>query len=262
MQSRIKINFYYPDIKAEKKEDFISALVHHVPDDPEVGFAGFAEKEFLSYNLSARYEDHDLKKYQPFGRPEQERISTIITETLNKCFEKLPGEKAITVSIFPWLKEYDEFEGINGYTPFEHSFVLFIAQKFTEKSLIETVAHEFNHAIFFANHSSPQTLLDSFVSEGLAENFREEVVGGEVASWSKALNDAECQAAFLLLKDSLAREDMYEEVFWGSGKFKKWTGYSIGYSLIKSFRENERISWPDLMKMDSKAIFEKTKFGK
>jgi uncharacterized protein YjaZ len=258
-----RINFYFPPLQKYSKKAFVDALVESVPDDPEVGFAGFAERDFLYNDLLSRYGDKDIPKYDIFKKEVKDGISRVVQQTIEKCQKELPSKKVITISIFPWLAEYKEFEGVNGFTPYEYSFILYISEKFSEQSLRETVAHEYNHALFFAEHAATQTLVDSLISEGLAENFREEVVGGEVAPWSKALTVEECHAALETLRSYLKKEDMYEDVFWKGEKYKKWTGYSIGYNIVKSFRETEKnITWEKLIKMDSMEILKKSEFWK
>jgi uncharacterized protein YjaZ len=97
------------------------------------------------------------------------------------------------------------------------------------------------------------------IMEGLAEHFREYMVGGKVAPWSKALNDKQIISAIKKVEpffESTKRED-YENIFFGSKGFKRWTGYTLGYYLVKRFiKNNKNLSWEKIMKTDIKHFFE------
>ena len=48
---------------------------------------------------------------------------------------------------------------------------------------------------------------------------------------------------------------IYREVFFGNKEYKRWTGYSIGYRLVKEFRKKyPNISWGEIIKMRQKDI--------
>jgi uncharacterized protein YjaZ len=53
---------------------------------------------------------------------------------------------------------------------------------------------------------------------------------------------------------------IYREVFFGSKKYKRWTGYSIGYWLIKKFRiMNPNINWEEIIKIKPEHILKSIK---
>ena len=200
---------------------------------------------------------------------EKEKIEKTIKFVTEKFLNQL-SLPSIFIYVFPWLgKKYDSaFGGVNGFAPYANTIYLFIStKKFSPQSLIETIAREFNHAVLFhyRNSSEEMTLLEALIFEGLAENFREDVVGGKTASWSKALNMNQCQKALFGLKGSLHSKgyNLYHDVFFGSKKYKKWTGYSIGYNLIKSFiKEHPEKSWKEIIKIKPEVIFEMSNFPK
>ncbi len=50
---------------------------------------------------------------------------------------------------------------------------------------------------------------------------------------------------------------IYRQVFFGNKKYKRWTGYSVAYRLIKEFRgKNSKVSWKTVMEMEPKDILE------
>ncbi len=265
----VKINFRFPQLPAMNKIAFVSALVRGVRLDKKVGYAGYPKKTQLCNNLSNRFNDDDVKKYRQLTTHDRERIEQIIRSTVEKCNRQLPlPTQPLFVFVFPWLGiQYDKaFGGVTGFTPYANTIHMFISlEKFSSHSLKKTVAHELNHAVFFCYHKSDQTLLDIMIFEGLAENFREEVIGGPPSSWSEALTEKQCKLAFSLLNSSLYSKGyrLYKDVFFGRKKYKRWTGYSIGYRIIKSFRKTSPDkSWKEIMSMNQKTIFAMSSFIK
>jgi len=101
-------------------------------------------------------------------------------------------------------------------------------------ALKECVCHEFNHIVYNKYHRR-ETLLDNIIYEGLAEPFREHVVGGKQAPWSKALTLRECKRIFSRIEKLLSSKSpkVYRSVFFDfeDEKYPLWSGYSIGYQM-------------------------------
>ncbi|MDO8571504.1 MAG: DUF2268 domain-containing putative Zn-dependent protease [bacterium] len=263
----LKICFCFPDSIVKNRRTFIDALIRNIQLDKNIGYAGYSHKKYLHEDLTHRFDVNDIQKYQPLSIENQKEIERVIRLTIRRCSKKLSSTTIpIVIFIFPWFpgKKEKEFGGVNGFTPYKNTFNLFISpSEFSTQSLRETVAHELNHAILFNYFPSKQTLLDSIISEGLAENFREEVMKGMRAPWSRALTAKETQKIFTELKPLLNRYDLYEEVFWNGSKYRKWAGYSIGYNIVKSFRKkNSKLTWKEIMKMKSQEIFNMSQFIK
>lgn len=125
-----------------------------------------------------------------------------------------------------------------------------------------TIAHELNHTIYMYRHYDDfgsYTLLDNILLEGLAENFRQTYFDPETTPWAGALQKDE---AFKVLKNSInvldsGDEEIKNEFLFGGKDYKKWTGYSAGYWLVKEFiKENQNLSWNDLMKVGQEKFLE------
>jgi len=264
-----RIQFCFPNANQKNKANFINSVIKNILSDTEVGYAGFAKKSYLAKHISKYV---DAKKVKLYKHPESKIINGIkmeIEKTLKICTRSVSGH-TISVYVFPWIGErYDEsFAGVNGFAPYRDVIHIFISlNKFSMRSLSETLAHEFSHAVFFNNkrNSHNLSLIEAMVMEGIAENFREESVGGKVADWSKALSKKETISVLRELQSMLDSSDfqLYRDIFFGNNKFKKWTGYSIGYRLIKEFlKSNRNTSWVNLMKMEVSEILFRTKFIK
>lgn len=269
MTNTVKVNFCFPKTISTKKEAIINAIVCDIRSDKRVGYAGYIKKEYLKKHLSRYFDDKSINTHRPLLLSEKQKIEKTIKLVTEKCLNQL-SLPFLSVYVFPWLgKKYNvAFGGVNGFAPYANTIHLFLStKKFLQQSLIATITHEFNHAVFFhyRNSSEEMTLLETLIFEGLAENFREDVVGGKTASWSKVLNKVQCQKALLGLKNSLNSTDrnLYHDIFFGSKKYKKWTGYSIGYQIIKSFiKEHPQKSWKEIMKMKPEVIFAMSSFPK
>lgn len=106
------------------------------------------------------------------------------------------------------------------------------------EELVRTLAHELNHSARWEKIGYGKTLLEALISEGLADCFDEEVTKGKPQAWSKALDEAQVKR-FLKLAEKEFDNKKYDHMKWffGSGKFPNWTGYSLGYFLVKKYLE-------------------------
>jgi uncharacterized protein YjaZ len=268
--SNLKLHFCYPETTLNLDgSEMVDEIVNKIPEDSGIGFAGFQDKSDLNKYLLQKCFEVGFEKYKQLPKADIQKIEKTIAKVTKKCLKFFTGN-SLNIFVFPWFTEkYDkDFDGVNGFAPYANTIHLFISPtKFTLKSIEETVAHELNHAIFlyYRDSASELTLLETFVFEGLAENFREEVVGGESSPWSKVLNENESKEALLSLEKSLNSkgDSIYQDVFFGGCGFKKWTGYSIGYKIIKSFRSTySHKTWDEIMKMNAKEIFNSSPFAK
>jgi hypothetical protein len=81
-----------------------------------------------------------------------------------------------------------------------------------------------------------------------------------VSNWSGALEKEE---ALKILKGLdkeilyLTDQNLIKEFLFGNDKYKKWTGYSVGYWLVKKFiEENKKLSWKELMELEKNKFLE------
>lgn len=130
--------------------------------------------------------------------------------------------------------------------------------QFTKKSLKNTVAHELNHTIYYYRHYKDLnnfSLLDEILFEGLAENFKEQYFDSGMTPWAGSLTKDEAFNVLYKGKGFLnsQEKDVINDFLFGNEVWKKWTGYSTGYWLVKDFIEKSSdISWNKLMKSDKK----------
>jgi uncharacterized protein YjaZ len=143
--------------------------------------------------------------------------------------------------------------------PYFGTVHLYIDSKsFSEKALKETLAHELNHLYFFEiKNKFLLNVKESIVLEGLAETFREYFVGGKVAPWAKYLSVSENIKAIDKLKDKYNLPYASNtNVFFGGDGIKKWTGYSLGYFLVKKMlKKYKQNNWKEIMSLPVETYF-------
>lgn len=250
--------------KAKTKKEFIEYIVNSIPKDKHTGYAGFAEKawlrRFLPPGIFAEYKGKTIPEYT---LPQRE-INEIIATTLIKSYTTLPVSHT-NVFVFPTFSNFvrEKMNGSTGYTPHKNTLQLYVypkQQSGWKQEIKHTIAHEYTHSAVL-NHHNWQTLLDSIVYEGLAEHFREHVVGGKRAFWSKAISSAKAAKLWQKLRLHLQSKDynLYHKVFFEDKEFPKWTGYTIGYEIVKSFLSNTKEkSWSNIIKNNSAQILAKS----
>lgn len=103
--------------------------------------------------------------------------------------------------------------------------------------LSPTLAHEIHHAMRRRAIGYGSTLLQAVVSEGLADQFSIEVSPDYDPPWTRALTEEELA---IWIPEVLARSTgsySHPEWFFGSGSVPYWTGYAVGFELVRLFLE-------------------------
>lgn len=257
-----EVRFYFPE---EKNLKLISKKVlEMVTDDKMNNYLGFLTDEYFLADITPK-----LGKNKGKIGVLKEKDINLIKDTIfdfSKKFNKVLKLKngAVRYFVFPWLpseKQSKDMGGIAAYAVYYGVVHLYIdLKKFNKKSLLETLAHELNHIKFFELQQDLYfTVQQHLVTEGLAEYFREDIVGGKVAPWSKAFNESRILKEIKRIEPILLSKDRkdYSELFYGGKRFKRWTGYTVGYFLVKKFlKKYKGMSWEKIMKTDVKKFFE------
>lgn len=133
--------------------------------------------------------------------------------------------------------------GLGGFNPNAYEVLVFadatapdLAETF-ERELVPLLAHEIHHAMRRREIGYGFTLLQAAVSEGLADHFSVEVSGGSPSPWATALGDADLAdwTEELLRQGNRAYD--HPEWFFGAGDVPRWTGYAVGYALVRAYLE-------------------------
>ncbi len=102
------------------------------------------------------------------------------------------------------------------------------------------IAHELNHTARIQVGKRGSTLLDAFVSEGLATNYEENWGGIKETPWGHALTKEQVTSEWQKAQNGLGSTN-YDHSSWfyysRDEEHPMWTGYSLGTAIVKSYRE-------------------------
>lgn len=113
---------------------------------------------------------------------DEKEIQSMIRHTVSICNNALPRITDLHVIVTPTFYSgyIEEMDGVMGFAP-RSGNVIFITINTSppdwRHTLQGTVSHEYHHTVIHENHDW-DTFQDILVYEGLAEHFRNEVIGG------------------------------------------------------------------------------------
>lgn len=255
-------SFYIDDTTTNvTKDKLISKLVKNLPVS-SVGYAGFRKKEYLKKHLHWQIFDATEEIKRPFKLNKRETFN-IIKKAINRCHRVIPSDPT-RIFIFPTFNPFviKKMSGVAGYCPWKDTIHIYIyPASGWKKALENTIYHEFNHSVVTKYHKR-KTLLDNIIFEGLAENFGKSLLKINTP-WAKAISLAKCKKIFPRIKKLLKSEEynIYHELFFAGKKYPLWTGYSIGYQIVKNFiKNNKKLTWKEVIKIKPETIFKKSLF--
>ena len=135
---------------------------------------------------------------------------------------------------------------VGGYTYASDFVVIFLDLKtMTISHLKEMLAHELCHAARWGkNDEWMNTLFDGMISEGIATYFGTEFAknNSEKQFFTRAMlerSDEENERILNELRGNLDDKNYdYQTIFFtGNDKLPRWSGYSLGYYLVKKYLE-------------------------
>ena len=137
-------------------------------------------------------------------------------------------------------------DGVGGRT-YASDFILIgiDEEKFTGNLLTEILVHELCHAARWGkNDERMNTLFDGMVNEGIATYFEAEFIKSapEKQFFLKTVterSDEENEKIYEELRNELENETYdYQTIFFnGNEKLPRWSGYSLGYYIVKKYLE-------------------------
>ncbi len=141
--------------------------------------------------------------------------------------------------------------GVGGYTPNARSVLIWLdptarnVPDLISRRLAWIVAHELHHSVRWRTPGYGSTLLEAMVSEGLADQFALQVLGGTTPPWTSALS-TEDVASVHQRAASAMNVDGYDhaEWFFGSGSIPRWAGYTLGFNIVRRYLESNPGSTP------------------
>jgi uncharacterized protein YjaZ len=250
MQKRVRIV-----LKIEKpwKGEWINNCIKKIPYNKSLGYAGYqsrdALKKFLRFSIFG-------SKQVLWKQPDEKELKKSIQSAI-KCCKPILFKK-LTIFVFPTVNEFivKKMGGVSGFTPWKNVIVLNVYPgKQWKREVRNTVVHEASHAMML-NIQKPSTVMDDLVFEGIAEHVREELVSGGKTPWITAISKKEAKDIFNEIKDKIGYQNrkLSKDLFFGTGKYPLWAGYTIGYHLVEEYLKKTKKNWLEIMRQSSKKI--------
>ena len=154
--------------------------------------------------------------------------------------------------------------GAAGFNPYKNTIIINLntLSDDWENALYEIVPNEYNHSVV-RKYNNWNTLLQTFVFEGFAEHFREEVVGGKRAAWEVSVSKQECKKQFRKIRKKLNSTSFktYSEIFFYSKDYPPWLGYSISFNMVIPFLKNNKDKrWIDIIRANPSEAYRQSEF--
>lgn len=106
--------------------------------------------------------------------------------------------------------------------------------------LPSALSHELYHARRYVTQKFGETLGESLIEEGLPSMFEEFMQPDLTVPYAHHLSKAEIAAAWEQASKLIDSEDYNrDDWFYGGNGIKRWSGYSLGYNIVKQFMEKK-----------------------
>jgi Predicted Zn-dependent protease (DUF2268) len=215
---------------------FVSALSCSTPSGPNDSKASTAIS--LEGGASLLFEDGGALDAH------RDEIEAIAGDTVSAVRLLLPASTAgVTIRVLAGTSSVIPEIGMGGFTASTNEIQLSfdpgsaVLPGALSTELFPLLAHELHHVARFRAIGYNTNLLDAMIAEGLADQFSIEIAGIDPPIWSTALSDAD-----LATWSAIAREHWYDNPWnhdaWFFGvdpSIPRWTGYSIGFDLTRSY---------------------------
>jgi len=261
---KLTLSVYLDNFKSKSKQDIVEDILSQVNKDNNGKYSGYEQKDWLKeflywsifgMNQEEQFDyDYDSDKEAKL-RIEVDKLGKELTE-----FIKNP----VSINIFPALDSFtiNEMGGCAGFCPSKNTIVIlinFISD--WETSLREAIVHELAHAVSDYYSEMNNSIGESLILDGIAEHFREAIIGGKRAPWTEAITREGAEKLMVKVKDIIEVRDqkVWQELFFGCGKYPKWAGYSIGYYMIEDYlKDKKNVDWKTIIATDPNIILKET----
>lgn len=251
------------DFSISNKKEFISKLITNTKPITGYGYGGYSTKKFLASQLDRNIFGAEYNTISEL-KISKEKIYKLIKNALIKCNRILPVNNLVRIFLYPTFNDFviNRMGGTTGTAPWKEIIHIFVNPvKGWGKHLTETLVHEYNHTVAY-EYLNWDALINKIILEGFAEVFSEELLNKKPFV-SSAVSLSKSQSIFKQLKKYLNSRSyvLYRKVFYDDKEYPLWSGYSIGYWIVKTYKAKHRnISWVDLLSTPIKVILSKSRF--
>lgn len=262
-----QLEIIFPRSNKKAISDIIRDLSKQITSNPRFSLGDFSS--VLNFNKKIRksiFGDSPEVVISYFGLDIEHAIRDVITQAFNTCNMVLPIKSNIVVYVLPtqdrFTREY--LDGINALAIGKTTILIYMSplEKNWRRILRETFAHEYAHLIS-AHHVKHDCIRASMVYEGLAENFREFVMGGRRAIYVKTFTKKQALIELDNIDNKLIdtkitdkNYTLFLDYMFGNDTIPKWYGYSLGYWFIYELIHSHNKDIKSLFKISPKKIFQ------
>lgn len=253
----IEINDYL-DYTGNEVDEIIKGFLNDIKLRDDINYAGYEKKEWIKMTL---------ERFIPNSRGESRIIFPTEEDrgTARKlCIEALQEQKElfdkVHVFLFPCFDDFvkEKMNGVTGFCSGEKVILILINfEGEWNKGIKETVLHELAHSVSKFYKGGEFSIGEGMIFDGLAEHYRESVMKDRKSPLATAITKEKADKIFEELKDKLDSKNLedYTEIFFGTGKYPNWSGYTIGYYLIEDYlKKQKKIDWNKLLRKNPKEI--------
>jgi len=242
------------------KEEFMKKITEDAEKTNSEGFSGFKDKEGFKSHLESWVLGGSLtnEKYVLDKIPINKCL-----ELIKEVFEKIQGvldRREIHIYLFPTLSRFtiEKMGGSGGVLIWKNIIYIDVfPKKGWEKSFKNSITHEVAHALSPFFDVNKMSIGEGLVFDGIAENFKEKFIDRKKSNWVSVLSEEDSKKLLEEIKPKLNEKDyeLYNELFFGTGKYPLWAGYSLGYYIVKKYlKKHKDVNWKKLLRIDPKEI--------
>lgn len=248
-----KMYFFLQNVQNKK---FIDSTIKKIPFDKEIGYAGYKDKKFLRYYLKWSVYNNKIK--DEFAKYDEKIIKKIIEECLDIANDKIKVRN-LRIFVFPTFNKFTvkKLGGVAGYTSWQNTILIHIYPcKGWQHVLKGVFLHELAHTQTKNFYKENKTIYEQLVHEGMAEVFREKISKNTDNRVLKNVDNAKINKIMKEIKDHLFKIDfqLYKDLFYNADKYPLWTGYALGYIIVKKFLKHKPITMQKLLMIPPKDI--------
>jgi len=112
------------------------------------------------------------------------------------------------------------------------------SRELDEEIIFLTICHELHHAMRQREFGFPKTLLDTVISEGLADQFEKEISAKKPITYLDNVDRRILEEGLeMLIEDGHKLEYDYYGLFFGNEKYPKYFGYTLGNLVVERVGE-------------------------
>lgn len=256
-QQQLSVTYMAPRYQSNLVESYGVQCTAYLTKIGAIDYIGYMTDEEVVENINKSVGAIDTADTDFWTAWQELQISDLVENAVSQAQKALPlVDTPVRCFIFPWKGDKESvsiFDGVSAVAPHNSVIHLFIDPTHVSghQPVIETVVHEYTHLYYYqtSSHHGEYTLYEHMLMEGIAEVFREEIVGGEPAPWAISLNKQEATAVMQNISAQLrgTEEEVWSPILFGRGDYKRWTGYSVGYHVVQQERANQSEDWPTLI---------------